>query len=102
MPFGALVTKHGFEAVVQTIFSTNQGIGNILSVPVVENARVNGLDLIEQLAGNSLVSTARRNNSELYGIAQDKLLDVDGSLLSSQLIHSVRRKRGVKLVVKSI
>jgi hypothetical protein len=69
MPFGALVTKHGLEAVVHTIFSTNQGIGNILSAPVVENACVNGLGLIQQLAGNSLVSTARRNNSELYGIA---------------------------------
>jgi hypothetical protein len=97
MPFDALVTKHSLEAVVHTIFSTDQSIGNILSVPVVEDGRVNGLVLIQQLTNNSLVSTARRNNSELYGIAQDELFDKDGWLLSSQLAHPLRGKRGVKL-----
>ncbi|KAI4944590.1 hypothetical protein J4E91_008593 [Alternaria rosae] len=101
IPFGDLVTNLGLEAVVQTMFSTNQGIGDILSVPVVENACVNGLGLIQQLAANSLVSTARRNNSELYGKAQAELLDADSLLLSSEVVHVARRKSGVELVVKT-
>ncbi|KAI4639029.1 hypothetical protein J4E93_009519 [Alternaria ventricosa] len=101
IPFGDLVTKLGLEALVQTLFSTNQGIGDILSVPVVENARVNGLGLVQQLASGSLVTTAHRNNSELYGKAQAELLDSDSLLLSSEVVRSVRRKGGVELVVKT-
>jgi len=101
MPFGDLVAKVGLEALVQMMFSTNQGIGDILSVPVVENARVNGLGLVQQLAANSLVATARRNNSELYGKAQAELLDADSLLLSSEVVRSVRRESGVELVVKT-
>lgn len=101
IPFGDLVNKLGLEAVVQTMFNTNQGIGDILGVPVVENARVNGLGLIQQLAASSLVSTARRNNSELYGKAQAELLDADSLLLSSQVVRSVRGVNGVDLVVKA-
>ncbi|KAG9196219.1 hypothetical protein G6011_01340 [Alternaria panax] len=101
MPFGDFATKHGVEAIVQTMFSTNQGIGDILSVPVLEQARVNGLSLVAQLATNSLVSTARRNNSELYGKAQAELIGADSLLLSSQVVHSVRHESGVELVVKT-
>jgi hypothetical protein len=101
MPFGDFVIKYGIEATVQTMFSTNQGIGDILSAPVVENARVNALGLVAQLAANSLVSTARRNNSELYGKAQAELLDADSLLLSSEVVHSVRKESGVELVVKT-
>ncbi|KAI4691302.1 uncharacterized protein J4E84_003593 [Alternaria hordeiaustralica] len=101
IPFGDLVAKLGLEALVQTMFDTNQGIGDILNVPVVENARVNGLGLVQQLAANSLVATARRNNSELYGKAQVELLDANSLLLSSEVVRSVRRESGVELVVKT-
>ncbi|KAL1793545.1 hypothetical protein ACET3X_008527 [Alternaria dauci] len=101
MPFGDFAIKYGIEAIVQTMFSTNQGTGDILSMPVLEQARVNGLGLIAQLAANSLISTARRNNSELYGKAQAELLDADSLLLSSQVVHSERHENGVELVVET-
>ncbi|KAI4618704.1 hypothetical protein J4E80_005306 [Alternaria sp. BMP 0032] len=101
MPFGDLVAKLGLGALVQTLFSTNQGVGDIFSVPVAELARVNGLGLVQQLAADSLVTTARRNNSELYGKAQVELLDADSLLLSSEVVRSVRRESGVELVVKT-
>ena len=68
MPFGDFVVKYGIEAIVQTLYSTNQGTGDILSMPVLEQARVNGLSLVAQLAANGLISTAsytakRRLNS---------------------------------------
>ena len=101
MPFGDFVVKYGIEAIVQTLYSTNQGTGDILSMPVLEQARVNGLSLVAQLAANGLISTAQRNNSELYGKAQAELLDADSLLLSSEVINSVRHDDGVELVVKT-
>ncbi|KAF1947527.1 hypothetical protein EJ02DRAFT_499285 [Clathrospora elynae] len=102
MPFGEFVTKYGIEALVQTMFTTNQGAGDILSVPMVENARVSGLDLIEQLASSSFLTTARHNNSELYGKAQGELLEAESLLLSSEVVHSVRTDdHGVKLIVQT-
>jgi hypothetical protein len=101
MPFGDFVVKYGIEAIVQTLYSTNQGTGDILSMPVLEQARVNGLGLVAQLAANGLISTAQRNNSELYGKAQVELLDADSLLLSSEVVNSVRHDDGVELVVET-
>jgi hypothetical protein len=99
--FGDFVKKYGIEAVVQTFFVTNQGAGDLLSLPVVEIARVVGLDLVQQLATNGLLTTARHNNSEIYGKAQAELLGDDSLLLSSEVTQSKRLPNRVELVVKT-
>jgi hypothetical protein len=101
LPFGAFATKYGLEAVIQTLFSTNQGAGDFLSLPVVENARVGSLSLIQQLAANSLLTTARHNNSELYGKATTELLSSTSLLLSSEVLSSARKSSGVELIVST-
>jgi hypothetical protein len=101
MPFGDFVTKYGLEALVPTMFATNQGAGNFLTAPMVENERVNGLSLVQQISTNGYITTARHNNSELYGKAQAELLSANSLLLSSEVIQSVRTDIGVELVVKT-
>ncbi|KAF2820626.1 putative FAD dependent oxidoreductase [Ophiobolus disseminans] len=101
LPFGEFVAKYGIGDVVQTFFTTNQGIGDILTLPVIEVMRVNGLSLTLQGASNSLVTTARHNTSELYGKAQNELLSADSLLLSSEVKSSSRTATGVELVVKT-
>jgi hypothetical protein len=69
MPFGALAKKYDFEAILENLWITNQGAGNLLTIPTVENMRVDGLSLIQQVLTNALLTTARHNNSELYTAA---------------------------------
>jgi hypothetical protein len=101
MPFGEFAIKYGIGAAVQTFYQTNPGLGDILSVPVVENARVVGLDLIQQLSSNGLLTTARHNNSELYGAAQTELLASSSLLLSSTVSWSSRTNNSVELIVST-
>jgi hypothetical protein len=101
MPFGKFASKYGIEDGMQTFYGTNQGVGDFLTLPVLENARVTGLSLIQQLASNGLLQTARNNNSELYGKAQAELLSVNSLLLSSEVKQSTRTDRGVELIVQT-
>jgi hypothetical protein len=101
MPFGKFATKYGIEDLFQTFYNTNQGVGDLLTIPVLENLRVSGLDLVKQLASNGLISTARRNNSEIYGKAQAELLAAASLLLSSKVKHSSRTDHGVELIVQT-
>jgi hypothetical protein len=99
MPFGEFATKYGIEDAVDTMYRTNPGLGDIRTVPVVENARVVGLSLVQQIASNSFLTTARHNNSELYGAAQAELLSSNNLLLSSTVSSSSRTDTGVELIV---
>jgi hypothetical protein len=101
LPFGKFATKHGVEDLVHTFYNTNQGIGDLLTVSVLENLRVSGLDLVKQLASDGLISTARHNNSEIYGKAQAELLAAKSLLLSSEVRHSSRTGHGVELIVQT-
>lgn len=102
LPFGEFAKKYGIEAVVPTMFSFNQGIGDILTVPTVEHIRVFGLSLVQQLA-TGFLTTAHHNTSELYSKAQNELISSGSLLLSSEVIASRRTdgKDGVQLVVKT-
>jgi hypothetical protein len=101
MPFGKFATKYGVEDLVQTFYNTNQGVGDLLTISVLENLRVSGLDLVKQLASNGLISTARRNNSEIYAKAQAELLAAKSLLLSSEVKHLSRTDHGVELIVQT-
>jgi hypothetical protein len=101
MPFGALAKKYDFEAILENLWITNQGAGNLLTIPTVENMRVDGLSLIQQVLTNALLTTARHNNSELYTAAQAELLAANALLLSSEVKHSSRTDHGVELIVQT-
>jgi hypothetical protein len=101
MPFGALAKKYDFEAILENLWITNQGAGNLLTIPTVENMRIDGLSLIQQVLTNALLTTARHNNSELYTAAQAELLAANALLLSSEVKHSSRTDHGVELIVQT-
>lgn len=99
IPFGEFAIKYGIQDVIPTMFSTNQGVGDMLSLPFVENQRGNGLSLVQQLATGGFVTTQRHNNSELYAAAQAELDADDSLLLSSTVIDSSRSDECVELIV---
>jgi hypothetical protein len=101
MPFGDFAINYGIEAALKTFYQTKFGLDDVLSVPVTENARVVGLDLIQQLSSNGLLTTARHNNSELYGAAQFELIASYSLLLSSTVSWSSRTDDGVELIVST-
>jgi hypothetical protein len=86
---------------LENLWITNQGAGNLLTIPTVENMRVDGLSLIQQVLTNALLTTARHNNSELYTAAQAELLAANALLLSSEVKHSSRTDHGVELIVQT-
>lgn len=101
MPFGQLVKQLGIDAAVPIIIQINPGLGDPLTVPVVEMARVVGLSLVQQIAASSFVTTARHYNSELYEKAGAELASSNSILLSSRVVASNRKQSGVELVVKT-
>jgi hypothetical protein len=102
MPFGEYVKKYGIEAVIPTMYNYNPGLGDILTVPTVEQMRVFGLSLVETMQAGFL-STAHHNNSELYTAAQKELLSCQSLLLQSEVAVARRTdgKAGVQLIVET-
>ncbi|KAL5408196.1 hypothetical protein PMIN06_005919 [Paraphaeosphaeria minitans] len=100
LPFGTFAEKYGIKAAVRTMYAYNPGLGDILTVPMIENQRVWGQSLVQQLSGGFL-TTAHHNNSEIYSKAQSELFSAHSLLLSSQILHSSRRDDGVSLVVQT-
>jgi hypothetical protein len=102
MPFGDFAKKYGIEAVIPTMYQFNPGLGDPLTVPMIEMERVFGLSLVQQLS-TGFLTTERHNNSEIYSKAQAELLSASSLLLSSTVVASKRSNEndGIKLVVRT-
>ena len=100
MPFGQFAKKYGIEAAIPTMYQFNAGVGNILTVPTIENMRTWGLSLVQSLQAGFL-TTARHNNSELYGKAQTELNAAKSLFLKSNIVYTERSTSGVQLVVST-
>jgi NAD(P)-binding Rossmann-like domain len=98
MPFGDYVTKYGLEDAALMIFEYAQNQGNILDQPTIYVAKYFGLSNGDAFV-NGYLSTARRNNSELYS----KALEYLGSdvLLRSHILSLKRSDSGVRAVVST-
>lgn len=84
MPFGALVQKHGIQALVPTFNRINTGIGDLLTAPTIENVRVVGLSPLRSLS-TGFLTTLNDANRELYDTARAELLAADSLLLNSHV-----------------
>lgn len=100
MPFGQFAKKYGIEAAIPTMYQYNAGLGDILTIPTVENMRIWGLGLVSALQ-TGFLTTARHNNSELYAKAQAELLSAESLLLRSEVVYSERDSKGVRLVIST-
>ena len=101
MPIGTLIQNLGLEAIANLMYGLTQNAGDFLSTPVVEVTRVFGLSLLKTVIGGNFLTSARRDNSELYRNAQAELLAANSLLLSSNVIHTTRKNDGVELVVQT-
>jgi len=97
-PLGEVAKKYGFEAAVPTFYNYNPGLGDELTVPLIELMRVFSLDLVKTFATGFLIPT---NVSSLYTGAEAELRAADSLLLSSWAVQAKRTDAGVKLVVKT-
>jgi hypothetical protein len=103
IPFGQFVKKYNMEAVLPTMFLYNPGVGDILTMPTVEQMRLFGVSLIQQLS-TGVLTTAHHNNSELYTRASAELLSADSLFLSSEVQQASRSdgsSRPIKLIVRT-
>ncbi|KAF2733973.1 amine oxidase, flavin-containing superfamily [Polyplosphaeria fusca] len=100
MPFGEFVKKHDIEAVLDTMFNYNPGLGDILTGPTVEQMRVFGKTLVNSLS-TGFLTTKHHNNSEVYTKATSELLSTNSLLLSSEVVHTSRTDNEVKLLVRT-
>ena len=89
LPFGDFVAKHNLAAVVATIFSFNQGIGDLLTTPTIYVIKLFGLSIIQSIQ-TGFLSTERNDNSEIYQKAQAVLSAANVLLLSSHVIATQR------------
>lgn len=100
LPFGDFVKKYGLEAALPSIYNYNPGLGDVLTGPTIEQIRVFGLSLVQQLS-TGFLTTAHHNNSELYSRAQAELLSASSLLLNSEVLQSQRSNDSVELVVQT-
>jgi Flavin containing amine oxidoreductase len=98
-PFGDLVEQAGLQSIVQTVFGFGQGIGDLLRQPVLYVMKLIGLGVIQNVLAGSFLTTARRNNSELYEKAA-AFLD-DDALLNSRVTSVRRSAAGVRVGVET-
>jgi hypothetical protein len=102
MPFKQFVEKHNIQAILPTLFTYNQGIGDINTIPTVEMMKAFGLSIMSQFS-TGFLTTQRHNNSELYVKAQAELQSANSLYLNSYVELALRMdgKSGVKLIVKT-
>ena len=102
-PFGKFIEKYELEAAVGLFYAFPGNIGNILEIPALYMIITINFSLLNALA-TGFYTTARHNNSEIYGAAQNELLNAKSLFLSSEVILSSRpasSNQRVKLLVKT-
>jgi hypothetical protein len=97
MPFGDLVEQAGLQSIVQLVFGFSQGIGDLLRQPTLYVMKLIGLGVVQNVLANSFLTTARRNNSELYEKAIAFL--GDDVLLNTRVRQVHRSVHGVRVHV---
>ena len=100
LPFGDFVNKYNLSAIVNLIFETAQGIGNLLEVPTVYVMKYISLDVVQGIE-TGFLTTASHDNSQLYQSAQAVLTAADALLLNSQVVSTNRDSSDVRIVVST-
>jgi NAD(P)-binding Rossmann-like domain len=83
-PFGDFVAKYALESIVQTISLFGQGVGDLLRVPALYVINAVGLGVTGSILTDSFLTTAQRNNSQLYEAATTSL--GEDALLGTQIL----------------
>ena len=103
LPFGQFVTKYDIGSAVRIMFTFNEGIGDMLSVPTIYVMKLFGLTILGGIQ-NGFLTTASHDNSALYEKIQALLLSADALLLDAYIIAMDRTNTAdgwVKIVVST-
>jgi hypothetical protein len=92
LPFGDFVKKYALESAASLIFNFGQGLGDLLRQPTLYVLKNFGQDILRNIAAGSFLTTARRDNSELYRLARAEL-GAD-ALLRSRVLATDRGSSG--------
>lgn len=95
LPFGEFVTKYSLDAIVETVFLFNQGIGNLLELPTVYIMMVFSLNLLSNIE-TGFLTTAQHDNSVLYDKA---LIELGSDALLSSYVVAMDRDSSPSLVL---
>ncbi|MFE7507144.1 FAD-dependent oxidoreductase [Promicromonospora sp. NPDC057488] len=87
LPFGEFVRRYGLDDVVPTVVQFGQGLGDLLRQPTLYVMKNFGSDILRNLQ-TGFLTTARRDNSELYEKARAEL--GDDVLLNSRVVSTDR------------
>ena len=99
LPFGEFVKKYDLDAVAFTIYSYNQGIGNILAQPTIYVLKYFPASTVLAAFTGGFISTARHNNQEVYDRALAQL--ESNAFLNTKVIWISRHNDGVKTLVST-
>lgn len=103
IPFGEFVRKYDLDDMVRIGFRYGQGLGDFLQIPTIYVMKNFGLDIIRNFR-SSFLTTARRNNSELYGKAQSELgpdVYLKSTIISTSRGHPSSTGHSVRVLVQT-
>lgn len=101
IPFSDFVAKYNLSAAMTPLMDYSQGLGSFMNYPTLYFMKLAGLSILEGIQ-NGFLTTAHRDNSEVYRNAQAFLLAADSLLLHSSVVSTDRdRDDVVKLVVST-
>jgi hypothetical protein len=89
LPFGDFIAKYNLSAVVNVVFDTSQGIGDLTTTPTIYAIKLSGLGILQGVE-TGFLTTERHDNSELYEKAQAVLSAARVLLLRSHVIATKR------------
>jgi hypothetical protein len=92
-PFGQFARNHNLTALIPSIWTIDQGIGDILNLPTLYVMKSFGPQMLRSLSSGFL-ATVRQNNHEIYEKALLDLQTTKSVLLSSSLVAMDRDNPG--------
>ncbi|MEE4542387.1 FAD-dependent oxidoreductase [Streptomyces sp. V4-01] len=92
LPWGDFVTTYGLESIAQLAYAFGQGFNDIMRLPALYVLKYFGTGVVTGILQGSFLTTARRDNSELYEKA-GAFLGTD-VLLNSRVVSADRDRTG--------
>lgn len=92
-PFGQFARNHNLTAIIPSIWTIDQGIGDILNLPTLYVMKSFGPQMLRSLSSGFL-TTVRQNNHEIYEKALVDLQATKSVLLSSSVVGMERDNSG--------
>lgn len=92
-PFGPFARLHNLTAIIPSVWTIDQGIGDILKLPTLYVMKSFGPQMLRSLS-NGFLATVRQNNHEIYDKALSHLQNTESVFLNSCVVEMDRDSLG--------